>query len=106
MALFQKGNPGRPKGAKNKFRVMTVKDYLEINKINPIEKVMELIGIVSMRNPEQAARIWLSIQQWVDPKTFKMENGEQRAGYPSAIPKGDEGVILDVLKPYEIASNG
>ena len=109
MSKFEVGNPGgpgRPPGVRNKYKIKTVKEALAESGINPIEKVLELMPSIENESSEQAARIWLQLQQWVDPKTFKMENGEQRTGYPSALPRGDEGVVLDVLKPYETASNG
>ena len=104
---FQPGNPGRPKGSKNKYRIKTVKEFLTEQEIDPIKKVYELMPRIAAESPEAAARIWLQLQQWVDPKTQKIDNlNVQRAGYPSALPKGDEGVILDVLKPYETQANG
>lgn len=40
---FQKGNPGRPKGSKNKKRVLRVEATLVEKGINPIEEILKLL---------------------------------------------------------------
>ena len=42
MALFKKGNPGRPKGSKNKKRLLTVEEILLKYDVNPIQKLIEI----------------------------------------------------------------
>ena len=101
--LFQPGNPGRPKGAKNKFHLTTVKEFFQKTEIDLIAEIW-----ATMRGLPREVQLsaQLRLLQWVDPRGLKIENGDQRTGYPFALPKGDEGIVLDVLKPDEKTSNG
>ena len=40
--LFQKGNPGRPKGAKGKKKLLTVEEILLKHDVNPIEELINI----------------------------------------------------------------
>lgn len=43
MAKFQKGNPGKPKGAKNKKKAIKVADFVAANNINVAQAWWETI---------------------------------------------------------------
>jgi hypothetical protein len=64
---FEKGNPGRPKGSKNKSKVLRVEEYLEEKGLNPIVEIVELLT-KSRMGAYDKAKVWLALQAYCQPK--------------------------------------
>jgi len=102
---FEKGNPGRPKGSKNKFKLTTIREVLQESEVDLAPFILK--EIMALENRETRVTMLMRFYSWVEPRTQKIDNAnDKRSGYPSALPQGDEGAVLNVLKPYEQTANG
>lgn len=97
---FQKGNPGRPVGAKNKFKISTVKEFFREKEIDPIAEMFELYKQLS--DPVAKLSFWLKIYPWIEIRSQKIENiGERSSGEPTGLEKKADGHLLEILHPEQ-----
>jgi len=55
---FKPGNPGRPKGSKNKKKVLRVEDVLVAKEKNPVE---EIIAMMPQLKPIEQVETWMKL---------------------------------------------
>lgn len=103
--LFQKGNPGRPKGAKSKFRISTVKEFFREKEIDPIA---EMYGLYKqLTNPVDKLAFWIKVYPWIETRVNKIENIETRTEeLTTALENRADVKILEILQPEKNAANG
>lgn len=70
MSQFQKGNPGRRPGSKNKKKIVKVADLLAEKEINPVEKILALIPSL---DPQDQVKSWLDLLSYCQSKPKAVE---------------------------------
>lgn len=103
MAQFQPGNPGRPKGCKNKFKQVFVRDFFNENEIHLIKEIWEEIQYLK---PVDRVKAKLMLLQWVEPRIQKIEAVDARTEEEATglMDKVDVH-LLEVLQPEKNVAN-
>lgn len=87
---------GRQRGTPNKFKIAPVREYFSAIGLNPIEKIVSLIGEVS--DPAKQAYLWLQILPWCEPKPNRIEfNYAETQDEPDDLKDKSTDELFDIL---------
>lgn len=91
MSQFQKGNPGRRPGSKNKKKIVKVADLLAEKEINPVEKILELMPSL---DPQDQVKSWLDLLSYCQAKP----RAEELSDFDEDLEDFDEVSNADLIK--------
>lgn len=70
-----KAGPGRPKGSKNKVKILRVDEALAELGIEPVHQLIRIIGEKKLAAKDEA-RIWMELLSYCHPKPRDIEPGD------------------------------
>jgi len=94
--LFGPGNPGRPKGAKNKFKLTTMRELFQNLELDLAPLILK--EIFAIENRETKVTLLLRLYGWVEPKVQKFENVGERPHEESILKDKQVDDLLAALR--------
>lgn len=81
---FAKGNPGRPKGAKNKITQKMREGFAMVAE-NNLDNLEKWIAQIAADDPKEAMKIFLNLSEFLLPKLSRSEQKIEHTGQDKSI---------------------